>query len=318
VVLGLGALPAPRRLTPWSAAPLFVPLAFIALEPALSGHPSTQPPIALLFPANVLHVVAMAVWVGGLASLLLILPAATRVLGAPERGRLLAATLARFSPLALACVAVILLTGLGQAYAYVRDLDNLLDTPYGRAVLIKFVLLAGLLIPLGAYNRYRSVPRLARIAAGGEAPGRAGLALRRALRGEAALIVVVLAVTAALAGYAPATATQAGPFSASAPLGPAELELTVDPARVGSNQVHLYFYDARSGAQFTRMKELEASAALPERSIGPLSLEPRRSGPGHYTVQGALLGVAGDWRLEVTMRTSAFDEHSAEIEVPVR
>lgn len=318
VLLGAGALPALRHPSPWRVAPLLVPLAFVALEPALSGHPSTQPPVALLFPANVLHVVAMAIWVGGLASLVLILPTATRELGPPERSRLLAAVLARFSPLALACVAVILLTGLAQAYAYVRHLDNLVDTAYGRAVLIKFLLFAGALIPLGAYNRHRSVPRLRRIAAGGEAPGRAGLLLRRALRGELALIVVVLGVTGALAGYAPATTAQSGPFSGSASLGPAELELTVDPARVGSNQVHLYLFDAKSGAQFTRLEELSVEAALPEKAIGPLSLEPQRSGPGHYTVQGALLSVAGDWRLEVTMRVSAFDQYTAEVEVPIR
>jgi copper transport protein len=318
VLLGLGAMPALRRASPWRISPLFVPLAFIALEPALSGHPSTQSPVALLFPANVLHVVAVAVWVGGLASLVLILPAATRELEAPDRSRLIAATLARFSPIALACVAVILLTGLGQAYAYVRHLDNLLDTAYGRAVLIKFALLVGLLIPLGAHNRYRSVPRLERIAAGGQVPGRDGLHLRRALRGELALVVVVLGVTAALAGYAPSTAAQSGPFSGSTSLGPAELEVTVDPARVGSNQVHLYLFDATSGAQFSRVKELDVTATMPEKSIGPLPLEPQRAGPGHYTVQGAQLGVAGDWELDFTMRVSRFDEYAAEIEVPIR
>jgi copper transport protein len=317
-LLGLAVVPALRRPAPWRLAALFVPLAFIALEPALSGHPSTQSPVALLFPANVLHVLAVSVWVGGLASLLLILPAATRELEPPDRGRLLAAMLARFSPLALACVALILLTGIGQAYAYVRDLDNLLDTAYGRAVLIKFLLLVGALIPLGAYNRHRSVPRLQRIAAGREAPGRAGLLLRRTLRGEVALVAAVLGVTAALAGYAPATAVQAGPFSGSASLGPAELEITVDPARVGSNQVHLYLFDARSGAQLSPTKELDVTASLPEKSIGPLPLEPQRSGPGHYTVQGAQLGVAGDWQLEVSVRVSAFDEHTADVEVPIR
>jgi copper transport protein len=318
VLLGLGVVPALCRASAWRLAPLFVPLAFIALEPALSGHPSTQSPVALLFPANVLHVIAMAVWIGGLASLVLILPAATRELEAPDRTRLIAATLARFSPIALACVAVILLTGIGQAYAYVRHLDNLLDTPYGRAVLIKFVLLVGALIPLGAYNRYRSVPALERIASGGEAPGRAGLLLRRVLRGEVALLVVVLGVTAALAGYAPATAVQSGPFSGSASLGPAELEVTVDPARVGSNQVHLYLFDAKTGAQFDRIEELEVTAIEPENAIGPLPLDARRAGPGHYTVQGALLNVAGDWRLDVTMRVSAFDQYAAELEVPIR
>jgi copper transport protein len=317
-LLGATVTPALRVIAPVRVAVLLLPFAFIALEPALSGHPSTQSPVALLFPANVLHVVAMAIWVGGLASLLLILPAATRELEAPDRSRLIAATLARFSPLALLCVAVILLTGIGQAYAYVRDLDNLLDTAYGRAALIKFVLLVAALIPLGTYNRYRSVPLLERIAGGGEAPGRAGLLLRRALRGEVALLVVVLGVTAALAGYAPATAVQSGPFSGSASLGPAELEVTVDPARVGSNQVHLYLFDARSGAQFDRIKELEVTATEPDNAIGPLPLYTRRAGPGHYTVQGALLAVAGDWRLDVTMRVSAFDQHTAELEVPIR
>jgi copper transport protein len=318
VLVGVGAVPALRRATPGRIAPLFLPLTFIALEPALSGHPSTQSPVALLFPANVLHVVAMAIWVGGLASLVLILPAATRRLAPPARSRLIAANLARFSPVALACVGLILLTGVGQAYAYVRHLDNLLDTAYGRAVLIKFLLLVGALVPLGAYNRYRSVPRLKRIAAGGEAPRRAGLLVRRALRGEVVFVVVVLGVTGALAGYAPATAVQSGPFSASTALGPAELEMTVDPARVGSNQVHIYLFNAKSGAQFTAIKELKATATFPEKSIGPLPLEPQPSGPGHYTVQGAPLNVAGNWELEVSMRVSAFDEYTAKVEVPVR
>lgn len=318
IVLALGLGPALNRPAPRRAAPLLVPLALVALEPALSGHPSTQSPVALLFPANVLHVVAMSVWVGGLAALVLVLPAATRELAAADRSRLLAATLARFSPLALACVALILLTGLGQAYAYVRDLDNLFDTAYGRAVLIKLVLFVALLIPLGAYNRYRSVPRLERIAAGGEAPGGAGLLLRRALRGEVLLLLVVLGVTAALASYAPATAVRSGPFSGSAALGPAELEVTVDPAQVGANQIHLYLFDARSGAQFSRVKELGVTARMPEKSIGPLPLESQRSGPGHYTVPGAQLGVAGDWELNVTARVSAFDQYAAAIEVPIR
>ncbi|HEX6601836.1 MAG TPA: copper resistance protein CopC [Solirubrobacterales bacterium] len=318
ILIGFGAWAVRGAPRTWQALALLVPLGFVVLEPALSGHPSTQSPVALLFSANVLHVLAVSVWLGGLAALLFILPSATRELQPPERSHLLAASLVRFSPIALLCVGVILLTGIGQAYAYVRDLDNLLDTAYGRAVLVKFVLLVGLIVPLAAYNRRRSVPRLERIAAGGESPGRAGLLLRRALRGEVTLLVVVLGVTAALAGYAPATAVQAGPFSGSASLGPAELEVTVDPARIGSNQVHLYLFDARSGAQFSRIKELQVTATEPEKRIGPLPLDAQRAGPGHYTVQGALLGVAGDWRLEVAMRVSAFDEYAAELEVPIR
>ncbi|MGC1852410.1 MAG: hypothetical protein WA687_08230, partial [Solirubrobacterales bacterium] len=122
----------------------------------------------------------------------------------------------------------------------------------------------------------------------------------------------------ALAGYPPATASQSGPFSASASLGSAELEVTVDPAKAGSNQIHLYLFDARSGAQFTRIRQLTVTATEREESIGPLSLEPQRSGPGHFTVQGAPLSVAGNWDLDVTMRVSAFDQYETVIQVPIR
>ena len=100
-------------------------------------------------------------------------PAGTRELEPGDRGRLLAAALSRFSQVALVAVGAILLTGLIQAYVYVRHLDNLVETGYGRAVLIKFCLLM-VLIGIGAYNRRRSVPRLNRIAAGGRRPAAPG------------------------------------------------------------------------------------------------------------------------------------------------
>jgi copper transport protein len=297
-------------------AVLFLPLLLPVLEPALSGHGSTQSPVALNFPVNAIHVGAMAVWLGGLATLLFVLPAATRQLAAEGRGRLLAGALSRFSQVALIAVAAILVTGLVQAYVYVRHLDALLETGYGRAVLAKFLLLMAV-IAIGAYNRRRSVPRLRRIAAGGEAPGRAGLLLRRALRGELALLVVVLGVTAALASYAPPVSAQSGPFATETTVGPALLEMTVEPARVGANEVHLYLFDAKSGAPFSRAKEVTMTAALPEKEIS-LPLEPQRAGPGHYVVPSAFLNVGGDWQIEVMVRVSAFDEFTKSIEVPVR
>src|ERR1700759_4124718 len=97
-----------------------------------------------------------------------------------DRGRLLAGPLARFSTVALAMVSLIMLTGLVQAYVYVRHLGDLLSTGYGRAVLAKFLLLLGV-IAIAAYNRRTSVPKLEAIAERGESPGRAGVLLRNAL-----------------------------------------------------------------------------------------------------------------------------------------
>ena len=207
----------------------------LALTPALAGHAHTQSPVALLVSADVVHVVGMSAWLGGLVFLLFAVPAATRALEPADRTRLLAATLQRFSPLALASVLALAVTGTIQALVEVRTLDALTGTAFGRAVAIKAILLL-VLIGLGAINRQRVVPSLRRLAAGGAAPGDAGRLLRRTLRAEVALIVTVLAVTGALTGYAPptaATAATAGPVSVTQRMGPLDLQMTIDPARVG-------------------------------------------------------------------------------------
>jgi copper transport protein len=302
---------------PLAALLIAVPLVYLCLCPALSGHGSSQSPTMLNFPVNAIHVGAMAVWLGGLAALLLVLPAATRSAATPtDRGRLLAGPLARFSTLALAMVALIMATGLTQAYVYVRHLGDLLSTGYGRAVLAKFLLLL-CVIGVAAYNRRSSVPRLEAIAEHGESPGRAGFLLRRALRAEAALLAIVIGVTAALASYAPPISAQGGPFSTTTTLGPTTLEMDVDPARVGANQMHIYFFDAKTGAQYTKGKELTATATLPSKSIGPLPLTVQDSGPGHYIVQNALLNAPGDWEIDVVLRVSEFEQLEKKIEVGV-
>ncbi|MEA2289029.1 MAG: copper transport protein [Solirubrobacteraceae bacterium] len=291
----------------------------LALTPALAGHARSQSPAWLLVPADVVHVLAMSAWLGGLAFLLLAVPAATRVLAPPDRTRLLAATLSRFSPLALAAVLGLALTGAGQAVFEVGSIDALTGTAFGRAVLVKAGLLA-VLIGLGAVNRRRVVPMLRRMAAGGAAPGEAGRLLRRTLRAEVALILVVLGVTGALTSYAPSTAesANAGPVSASRQMGPLDLELTLDPARVGPNAVHVYLFRARDGAPFTGTKELRVEASLPTRRIGPLALTMHRAGPGHYVADAVTLSPAGDWRLRVTDRVSDFDEYTTSVKARVR
>ena len=74
-------------------APLAVLLGFLVLSPALAGHAGVTDPTLVLFPANVVHVLAMSIWIGGLALILLALPAATRALEPSDRTRLLSASL---------------------------------------------------------------------------------------------------------------------------------------------------------------------------------------------------------------------------------
>jgi copper transport protein len=310
VAVGADGLALPS--TPVSLLALGVPLAMLTLLPALSGHPSVQSPVALLLPANVLHVAAMAAWLGGIAVLVLAVRAATGRLDAADRPRLLIAVVARFSTLAGIAFAVLFATGAIQAVVEVASVSALLDTAFGRAVLIKLVVF-GALVALGWANRAHVLPALR---AAGESPARAGLLLRRTLRAELLLGVAVLAVTGALAGYPPSTAVSSGPVTREATIGPAHLELTADPATVGPNELHLYLFDHHTGAQYTRAKEVTVTAALPGKGIAAIPFEVHSAGPGHAIATGTF-GVAGDWKVTVSLRVSDFDEHVTHLTLPI-
>jgi copper transport protein len=293
-----------------------VPLAALAVAPALSGHASTHDPELMLVPFDVVHVVAVSLWFGGLVSLIGVVPAATRSLAAPARTRLLTAVLERFSPLALGCVIALASTGVAEAILYLDSLGELLDTDFGRAISIKALLLGGL-VALGAVNRYRLLPWLERIASRGVAPGRAGLLLRRTLRTEVALVAATLGVAAVLVADSPPSGAS-GIVSGSTAAGEAELEYTVDPALAGANRMHLYLFDAQTGAPYREAREVTASLELSEHDIGPLDAELRRSGPGHWVAPAAPFGTSGEWTVEVSVRVSRFEQDEASFQVEIK
>jgi copper transport protein len=297
-------------------AALALPAAFLAVTPALGGHATTQHPVALLAPLDVVHVVAMSAWIGGLVALTVAVPAATRALEPAGRTALLSGALSRFSAVALISVAALIASGTAQSIVHLRSFGDLAGTAFGRAVLIKIIILVTL-VGLGALNRRRSLPRLRAAAASGATPGAVGRVLRTTLRVEVALVVAVLGVTAALVSYPPPSALSSRPFSKTARAGPIEVELTVDPARTGANAVHVYLFGAADGAPSTATKELTLEARLPSRSIGPLTATVHRAGPGHYVADALGLAPAGTWRVTVTARVSDFDEHTATFSVPV-
>jgi len=289
---------------------------YLSITPALAGHASIESPVAVFFPSDVLHVLAGSVWVGGIACFLIALPGATRRLEGGERSRLLLANLVRFSPIALGAVVVIALTGGVQAYIDVRSLHGLLHTTYG-ALIISKVLLLACLVGFGLIHRERVIPALERLVGDRQSPGGIGTRARRILRGEFALMLCVFAVTAALVSYAPPIDAARGPFSVNTPIGPAELEMTVEPAKTGPNTIHLYLIDSKTGAQFTATKELTATAKLPSKGIGPLRLTPIVAGPGHYVLNSTVLSPAGAWEIEISDRVSEFEQFSRSVKVPI-
>jgi copper transport protein len=98
------------------------------------------------------HPVAAAVWMGGLLGFLVALSSgAFRSLAPDSRMKLRERVVRRFSAVATFAVVVLACTGLYAAVLHVPNPQALLATPYGRALLVKLVMLS-LLLGVGASN----------------------------------------------------------------------------------------------------------------------------------------------------------------------
>ncbi|MBV9941454.1 MAG: copper resistance protein CopC/CopD [Solirubrobacterales bacterium] len=332
------ALPAAR--TRWPLSAIGIPLAALLALPALAGHPTIQHPVWLFAPTNVVHVVATSLWLGGLVGLLIGALTLPRDEGDAAVGtRVLAAALARFSPLALGCVVVLIATGVVQALIEVSAWSQFVETGYGRAIVVKVAALS-VLIGLGARQRRRSIPAVsAAVQAGGAPVGPARL-LVRTLAAELAMLLVVLGAVGSLAGSAPAREASSPMGSATAgmgampgmampsggagaarittTLGAARIKISLTPGRVGPNTIALALSDARTGHPFTATKQLTVTASLSRQQIGPLSLPVHRTGPGRYVSAGAVLGAPGAWTLQIIDRTSEFEQSERTVSVLVK
>lgn len=180
-------------------APPVVALAAISR----SGHAGSGGGGSFDVGADLLHNLATGAWLGGLVGLAaLVLPVAL-TLPADERVQFLAPAIVRFSGLAVTAVAVLVVTGVYRALGELSGLGDLVSTAYGRVLLVKLVVF-GVMLAVGAYNRLVLHPRLERAALGLTAGDRgAGTALRVSIRAELALAAAVLLSVAVLVAFPP-------------------------------------------------------------------------------------------------------------------
>jgi copper transport protein len=186
-----------------------VPLAATGVLIAYRGHAGTSgdwwAPLA-----DSVHVLAAAAWTGALAHLVLVLAAAPAVRSAS------AVPVRRYAELALPTVLVVLGTGVLTALAEFDSFSSVVDTGYGRTLLVKSGLVLGALCLALASRLFalRSDPSV-------NVP-----LLRKLTAPELSLVVVVLAAAGLLVNLAPPRSSVAAtrlvpppaPVAQSAPL----------------------------------------------------------------------------------------------------
>ncbi|MFE8912781.1 copper resistance CopC/CopD family protein [Streptomyces globisporus] len=332
----------------------------IAATWAMSEHASTGIQANIAMPVDVLHLLAVAAWLGGLASLLVAL------YRTPDIG---SAAVRRFSTVAFGSVVVLAATGIYQSWRQVGSWSALTGTRYGQLLILKVALIAVLLTVAWFSRRWTgrlTDPAVASEEAPGDAaedeaaeaddvtedadperaaqlarqraaltatkkkrirdadPQRSGL--RRSVLAEAAVAVVLLAVTTMLTSTEPgrteeeaaggnpsASAPAAGgpvnlsmPFDTGGRNGKGTVRIDIEPGRTGSNDLHVWI-DGRDGKPMD-VPELKLALTLESKDIGPLPVVPDRLAEGHWSASAVQIPMAGDWKIDVTVRTSDIDQ----------
>jgi copper transport protein len=318
----------------------------LVVTTAAVGHPVAGPWPGLELPVTIVHVTAMAVWLGGLAGLL------AGVLRTGVDAGQLGVALPRFSRLAFGSVVALVVTGIVQAVREVGSPEALVSTEYGWLLVAKLLVVAVILAAAGlsrvwvqqhlGVHRPRPGGRR-RVTAHAFAAGspveerdvaveertraQAGAAVeqlgpfRRSVLVELLLAVVVLGVTSVLVGSPPAESALAQPVDVTLPLqgssgSSGSVQVSVDPARPGANTMHLYLFD--DNGQLTQPAQITVSLTESEQQIGPIDVPLQPAGPGHYVADAMSIPSAGTWTLTVNVRVDEFTARTASTDVLVR
>ena len=254
---------------------------------------------------DLLHMAAASVWVGGLAGLLLLAATTVTVLAGPQRRRVLAAVVPRFSVMAGLSVATLVVTGLYGAWAQVTVLEAL-ASPYGVTLRAKIALVIGLLL-LGAVNLVWVRPRLA-------TDDLAARWLHRLVAAEVVLAVLVVLTVGFLTALEPArqVASREG-LGLPDSIGFAEtvegtdMALKIEPGTVGPNRFEVSLAD-RLGKPIDNASEVSVRVSYLDDDLGEQVLQAAPVGGGVYVAEEGRFSIAGAWQAElVVSRPDAFD-----------
>jgi copper transport protein len=294
------------RFTPALIGVLVLGLSLLATI-SIAGHAGAGDLVALAMVTDLVHLLGVCFWMGGLALLLLVVlrPRTGTGPGAPA---VLQRVVGEFSALALVAVGAIVVSGTVQGWRQVGTLGALTGTTYGRLLLAKVALF--LVIMVGAFVSRSAVQR--KVAAAGPSLG----VLRRSVGAEVAIAVVVLGITALLVNTVPAEDAYDPTFSAEVHGAELLARVEVDPAKAGPTDIVVDTLD--HGGTPIEPVGVTASLSLPGRDIGPLPVELTPDGTGHYVAEGTEIPFPGAWELALDVRLGEFDQETLTTSITVK
>ena len=258
---------------------------------------------------DLVHILAVSTWVGGLAALgwtALPFARARDAIEAQALGR----AVWRFSLVALVSVAILVTTGTLQSLRRLVLPQDLVETPYGLALLAKIVLLLGA-VALGALNLLVWGPRLRRAIA----PERARAGLARGTAVESLLLTIVLVATGALTALAPPAQASGAAFDQTQHVAGVRLQLLLPSTQPGRNRYVLRVHEGLRPVADAQRVALRFT--MVEHDMGETELVAQQRAAGEYVAEGSVTAMFGTWRVETIVRLAGRDDVRAVFSVPI-
>jgi copper transport protein len=317
---------AAARLVLWAA--LLGALVYVLLV-SLVSHANAVEGSFWATTADFIHLTSAAVWIGMVVQMGLTLVWARREVPDGVRTNFLAAHLQRFSVLAAVSVIALLATGTFSALTEIPEWGSLIDTSYGRALLIKLALV-GLLLPVAGLNAIVLRPRALRHLPAGRREGLERLrgVLLRSIWLEAALAAGVLLIVGVLTQYPTSrvvvdsenyvqesTEAVVG-FESSSQAGDVGVNLSISPNSVGANSYQVFLFPT-PGQPLTEVLQVRLRFKPPDPALGPSEVIADEVNPNFFKASGSFFTTSGGWEVQVFVRRAQVDDVSTFFRVPV-
>lgn len=301
----------------WIAA--LCPAVGVLATVSLSAHAAASATwLVVLVAVDLAHLVAVAIWVGGLAQLGLVLGWLRRraATDAELDDRPAIAAVAGQFARTIYAVAAIVATGLIQTLVQVGSIEALVATPYGQTLILKLLLFATM-AALGLLHWRAIVPRLSGVRLGGvwaSVAGRLGERFRWTIGIEAALGVGVLLLTGLLTAQQPARDAAIALRSVVVRGTADDLAMTLEvaPGEAGLNRIELRLSGPLTGLQKVVLRVSHLDMAMGEQEI---ALRP--AGDGVYVADGGQLSMSGRWQIEPLVRRNGRPDARVRLTVPI-
>ncbi|MES1042273.1 copper resistance protein CopC [Peribacillus simplex] len=272
----------------------FIIIACLMICKALTGHTAAVPNQVLAVLMDFLHLLSMALWLGGLMALLVILPGLADRQAVQDKKTFYWSIISRFSKWAFLFVIILIVSGIYSSLQHVPTIHSLFNTTYGQLLLAKIGLML-VMIVLGGFHFLRGKKQTKKL---GYSVGM-----------EFGLGVVILLVAALLTNIQTAMSSP-GPIEKTLLTEENnEVTLMVTPNEVGDNLIQVNL--SNEGKPIADIEQLTITMQPLDTPNGEMRLQMKEKNTGTFTSK-SILTMPGKWSIHVHGLTESLDSINAD------